>query len=170
MKQLVLILCLVFLSVASFAGNSPACSPTGTWYGGGVTKYILTITPITGERFAIRYEPVYSLVGLGKAAWTSVPGQLKRVEGNRYVGQAIIMSTTSSALPPPEDSYELDAVRSWMVFTNCDDIQLTYDFWGGYFGLNKVPFVDPPDVIYLPPGGFIETYHRMPTTCPACEQ
>ena len=59
-------------------------------------------------------------------------------------------------------------LRGWMEFTDCDNLKISYDFFGGYFDLNKVPFVDPPEVSYLPPEGLIETYHRMPTKCPAC--
>ncbi len=78
------------------------------------------------------------------------------------------MYTTSSAFPPTPDSYELDAVRGLLSFTDCENIQFTYDFYGVYFDLNKVPFVDPPD-INVDPSGILETYRRMPTTCAVCD-
>ena len=167
-RMMLLIMCCALLVVPSLAQNSSACSPTGTWYGGSDYKYMLTITPITGERFSTRYEAVYNNAAWGYAAWTSWSGELGRVSAKRYVGQATSMYTTSPEPQPPPASFELDAVRAWMEFTDCDNIKLSYDFFGAYFDLNKVPFVDPPDLNYLPPGGIVETYHRVPTTCPAC--
>lgn len=169
MKQLGFILCLLFLSVSSFAGNSPACSPAGTWYGGGDYKYILTITPVTGQRFAMRGEGAFDNTTLGYRGWTSFSSQFFKLKDGRYVGYGLEMFTTSSELPPPLSSLELDGIRAWMEFIDCDNIRFTYDFFGAYFDLNKVPFVDQPDVNYLPPGGITETYSRMPTRCPVCE-
>lgn len=169
MKQLLLILCLACLNVPSFAGNSSACSPTGTWYGGGDFKYILTITPVTGQRFAMRGEGAFDNAALGYKGWTSFSNQLGKLEDDRYVSYGIGMFTTSSELPPPLISLELDGIRGWMEFIDCDNIKFTYDFFAAYFDLNKVPFVDQPDLNYLPPGGITETYRRMPTTCSVCE-
>ena len=169
MKQLMLILCFAGLSVSSFAGNSSGCSPTGTWFGGGDYKYILTITPITGQRFAMRGEGAFDNATLGYKAWTSFSNQLAKLEDGRYVGYGIGMFTTSSELPPPLNSLELDGIRGWMEFIDCDNIKFTYDFFAAYFDLNKVPFVDQPDLSYLPPGGITETYRRMPTNCLVCE-
>lgn len=165
---------LVIPSLAQNLTNPKGCSPAGTWYGGSDYKYLITINPIMGvtstpgERFAIRGEGVYDNVSFGYKAWTSWPGELVRTTDGRYVDHSISMFTTSSELPPPGNSYELDAVRGWMTFTDCNNIKINYDFFGGYLDLNKVPFVDQPDLNYLPPGGLQETYHRMPTTCPAC--
>lgn len=167
-KTMLLIICCALLVIPSLAQNSNSCSPTGTWYGGSDYKYLVTITPITGQRFAIRYEAVYSNAAFGYAAWTSWSGELVRVKNKRYVAQAISMYTTSPDLQPPPNSFELDGVRGWAEFTGCDNLKFDYDFYGAYFDLNKIPFVDPPDLNYLPPGGIIETYRRMPITCPAC--
>ncbi len=169
MKQLLLILSLSFLSLSSFAGNSPACSPSGTWYGGGDFRYMLTITPITGQRFAMRGEGAFDNAALGYKGWTSFSTQLVKLKDGRYVGYGIGMFTTSSELPPPLNSLELDGIRGWREFIDCENIRFSYDFFGAYFDLNKVPFIDQPDLNYLPPGGITETYRRMPTTCPACE-
>lgn len=166
--KLLWILCCAFLSIPSFAGNSPACSPAGTWYGGSDVKYLLTITPITGEIFAARAEVVLDIAAVGLPAWTSWSGQFRRVTGGRYVGQYISMYTSSSEVPPPENSYELDAVRGWMEFTDCDNIRIAYDFYGLYFDLNKVPYIDPPDVS-VDVSGLVETYHRVPTVCKVCD-
>ena len=38
----------------------------------------------------------------------------------------------------------------WMEFIDCDNAKFIYDFFGAYFDLNKVPFVDQPDLNYLP--------------------
>jgi hypothetical protein len=162
MTKALVFFCFVLLAIPSIA-QSPQhennCSPSGVWYS---EPYVLTIIPTGEKEFSIRYEPVYDVTTYGYKAWTSWPGQLARIRGNRYRSQAISMFTTTS------DTLELDGVRGWMEFTSCNSIKITYDFFGGYFDLNKVPFVDPPDVNYLPSGGLIETYRRMPTKCPAC--
>jgi len=163
----VLIMCCVFLSVSCLAQSSASCSPVGTWYGGSDVKYLMTITPITGERFSTRAEVVLPLVLLGYPAWTSWSGEFNKSNRGRYVVQEISMYTSSTEVPPPANSYEVDAVRGSMQFIDCDNIKMTYDFYGLYFDLNKVPFVDPPDVS-VDAGGIVETYRRMPSICPVC--
>lgn len=73
-----LILLCVFLSMAGFARDSNTCSPTGVWYGGSDYKYMLTITPLTEDTFAIQYEAVFANSSFGYNAWTSWQGQLKQ--------------------------------------------------------------------------------------------
>ena len=165
----------LFLSISSASQTARSCSPVGVWYGGSDYPYMLTITPVAsatgpiwGETFAIRYEAVYDNSSFGYRAWTSWSGQLSRLKNGRYVGQAIARLTTSSELPPPSNTLELDAVRMWDRFIDCNTIQSTIDFFGAYLDTNKVPFVDPPDINYLPPGGIVEVYHRVPTACSAC--
>ena len=155
----------LLLAVPGASAN--VCSPTGTWYGGGDYKYLITITPITVNKFAITSEGVYSQAAYGYTGWTSWSGELKLQHG-RYVAQSLSMYTTSPEMQPPINSLELDAVRGWMEFIDCNQIKFSYDFFGAYFDLNKVPFVDPVDLNYLPPGGISETYHRIPAKCPAC--
>ncbi|HXZ78295.1 MAG TPA: hypothetical protein VEG30_00065, partial [Terriglobales bacterium] len=95
-------------------------------------------------------------------------GQLVKYKANRYIGHEISMYTSSDAFPPAPDSYELDGVRGLLAFTDCDNIRFTYDFYGVYFDLSKVPFVDPPD-INVDASATVETYHRMPTLCTVCD-
>lgn len=171
-KLRLLIICISVLVLPSLAQNSlvhKTCSPAGTWYGGSDYKYLTTITPIEGNTFAIRGEAVYSQGAWGYTGWTSWSGELVKTKDGRYVDHSISMYTTSFEMQPPVGSFELDAVRGWMEFLNCDTIQFTYDFFGAYFDLNKLPFVDLPDLNYLPPGGITESYSRMRTKCPACE-
>lgn len=156
----------LLLAVPGASAN--VCSPTGVWYGGSDYKYLLTITPIAGESFAIRYEAVYDNTAFGYKAWSSWSGKLTGLKNGDYVGQAISMYTTNAEIPPPLNSFELDAVHGRMKFIDCNNIKFTYDFFGAYFGLNKLPFIDPLDLNYLPPDGIVETYRRMPTKCPAC--
>jgi hypothetical protein len=78
------------------------------------------------------------------------------------------MYTTSFEMQPPLNSFELDGVRGWMEFIDCNHVKFSYDFFAAYFDLNRVPFVDLPDLNYLPSGGITETYTRMPSRCPAC--
>ncbi len=163
------VLCCVFLSVICIAQNPAACSPVGTWYGGADVKYLATITPITGETFSARFELVAPLQSVGYSAWTSWSGQFSRATARRYVVQYVSMYTTSSAFPPLENSYELDAVHGSMEFDGCDKFAITYDFYGIYFDLNKVPFVAQPDLGGdIPAPGIVETYHRVPNTCTVC--
>lgn len=170
-KLTLMVICCALLIVPSIAQVSPSCascSPVGTWYGGGDYKYIITITPIGGSRFTITSEAAYSQAAFGYTGWTSWSGELVKTKNGHYVAQEISMYTTSPAMQPPPNSLELDAVRGWMEFINCDNIKFSYDFFGAYFDLGKVPFVDSPDLNYLPPGGITETYSRMPGRCPAC--
>jgi len=163
-RTVLLILCCASLLVTGWAqapDKYKGCSPVGIWYG---ETYVLTVSPNGGEEFTIRYEPVYDVTQYGYKAWTSWPGQLLRKGANSYRAQAISMFTTTT------DVIELDGVRGWMEFSDCKNIQITYDFFGGYFDLSKQPFVDTPEVDYMPPDGLIENYHRMPTQCPACQQ
>lgn len=165
------IVCCALMVTSAVAQSIPApgaCSPVGTWYGGSDYKYISTITPIAGQTFAITSDPVFDNGSFGYKGWTSWSGQIVKTTAKGYVTQVIGMFTTSSELPPPPNSYELDGARARMEFLDCDTLQFTYDFFGAYFDLNKVPFVDAPDLNYLPPGGIVETYHRMPGRCPAC--
>ena len=168
MNRKLLIICCLLLVLPSFAQDSPSCSLAGIWYGGSDYKYISTITPISGQRFAITSDPVFDNASFGYKAWTPWSGEIIRTTARRYVAQVIGMFTNSSELPPPANSYELDGARAWVEFTDCDHLQFSYDFFGAYFDLSKVPFVDPPDLNYLPPGGIVETYQRMPSICPAC--
>ncbi len=168
-SKLLLILGCVLLSIPSVAGNSASCSATGTWYGGSDVKYLMTITPITGERFTVTSQPLLAIASLGLPAWTGWSGEFRRISTNRYVGHYTSLYTTSSQVPPPADSYELDAVRGWMEFADCNTIRITYDFYGLYFDLNKAPFIDLPD-ISVDASGILETFRRMPTNCTVCNQ
>ncbi len=162
------IICCAFLSVSTFAQTRSACSPIGTWYGGSNdVKALMTIAPITGAKFTIRAEIVGDVAAAGAPAWTSWTGQLVRSDANRYVSHEISMYTSSPTFPPAPDSYELDGVRGYLSFTDCNNIRFTYDFYGVYFDLNKVPFVDSPD-INVDMSGSLETYRRVPTACPVC--
>ena len=168
-SKLLFILCFVFLAIPAFA-NGNTCSPVGVWYGGSDYKYLLTITPLSENTFALQYEADFANSTFGYSAWTSWRGQLKRLSNGRYVGQVISLYTTSSELPPAETSYEVDAVREAVKFVDCDNLKATIDFFGAYLDLSKTPFVDVPDFSYLLPGEIIiETYHRVPTHCTVCD-
>src|SRR5437660_5801808 len=131
--------CCVLLSIPSFASQSAkACSPAGVWFGGSDYKYMMTVRPVTGDKFAIRYEADFANNAFGYMAWTSWSGELKRQNNGRYIAQIISMYTTSTELPPPDSSYELDAVRESLELTDCDNIKATIYFFSGYLDLNKV--------------------------------
>ncbi len=170
-KQMIfalLIAAAMLVPAAVAQGFGKECTIAGTWYGGSEVKYLATITPITGERFSARFELVASLQYIPYSAWTSWSGEFRKAQVG-YVGQSVSMYTTSPAFPPSGDSYEVDAVRSSLEFIDCDNITITYDFYGIYLDLNKVPFVDQPDLGGdIPAPGMVESYHRVPNTCPIC--
>lgn len=166
-RTILLVICCALLSAFGFAQMPPGCSPAGTWYGGSDVKYLVTVTPVTGERFTIRADPAFDIPDLGYKAFTSWSGQLVRLSANRYVGQYISLYSTSSDVPPPPESMEMDGVRGYVSFTGCDNMRIAYDRYLIYFDLNKIVFVDPPDVD-IDITGLVETYQRMPMNCPAC--
>jgi hypothetical protein len=170
-KTTLLIVCcalLVIPSLAQIPQNPNACSPVGTWYGGKDYKYVMVITPVDENTFASKAEGVYDNAAFGYAAWTTWNGQLVRMKDGTYVVQEIAMFTTSHDLQPPANSFELDVVRGSIKFPNCNRIKVVYDLFGGYLDTSKKPFIDPLDINYLPPGGLVETYDRMPTKCHIC--
>jgi hypothetical protein len=115
-----------------------------------------------------RADPVFDVADSGGyKALTSWSGELRKNSPFSYVAQYISLYTTSSAVPPPPESMEMDGVRGAMTFLDCDNIKITYDRYLVYFDLSKIVFVDPAD-INIDITGFVETYHRMPMTCPAC--
>ena len=128
MNRKLLIICCLLLVLPGFAQNSPACSLAGTWYGGSDYKYISTITPITGQTFAITSDPVFDNASFGYKAWTPWSGEIIRTTARRYVTQVVGMFTTSSELPPPANSYELDGARAWVEFIDCDHLQFRTTF------------------------------------------
>ena len=170
-RTTVLIICCALLVLPSFAQNLQnhnSCSPVGTWYGGSDLKYVLVITPIAGNRFAIRGDAVFFQPAFGYQVWSPWSGELEKLRNGQYIAQEIAMYTTSTQVPPPPDSFQLGAVHGRMEFIDCNTLQFKSDFFGFYFGLNKIPFFDPLDLNLLPPGGLTETYLRMPRKCPAC--
>ncbi len=144
--KLLLIVGCALLSIRTFAATPVACSPTGTWYGGSDVKYLMTITPITDTRFTITSQPLLDVAALGLPAWTGWSGELRKIDARHFINHSTSLYTTSSQIPPPPDSYELDAVRGTMEISTCNVIKFRYNFYGLYFDLNKVAFVDVPDV------------------------
>src|SRR6516164_7265732 len=81
-KATLLIICCALLVIPSLAQNlqtPKTCSLAGTWYGGSDYKYISTITPITGQTFAITSDPVFDNASFGYKAWTRVSGELVKI-------------------------------------------------------------------------------------------
>ncbi len=171
-RLILLALCLV-ATITSVAQNTsgifvnPAvCSPAGTWYGGGEAKYLLTIVPAGQDTFTLNAQVVMALSYAGLAGWTTWSGELRKVKANYYVGHYVSLYTNSNAIPPDAGAYEMDAARGWLKFSNCNNFEIDYDFYGVYFDLTKVPFVDTPD--FNAGGGAVEHYTRMPSQCPVC--
>ncbi|HVO60001.1 MAG TPA: hypothetical protein VMT53_03650 [Terriglobales bacterium] len=170
-KTALLILVSTLLVIPTLAQTPPSasnCSPAGSWYGGSDVKYLLTVVPLTGETFAITAQPIFDVTDLGGyKALTAWSGEFRKISRSAYLGQYISLYTTSSEVPPPPESMELDGVRGVLTFTNCDNIKIAYDRYLIYFDVNKVVFVDVPD-LNIDVTGVVEYYRRMPMVCPAC--
>ena len=164
-----IVLALAFSLCAPVWGeNQGACSMAGTWYGGGdVAKYMTHIYPAAGNDFRILGEGAFSQVTLGFPVMTSYGGSIiKNQHGYEAYSIGMVNDTTNFPAPTPQ----VFAVHAAVRLIDCDTLRFDYDFFGAYlWNSNKIPFVDKPDYVVVPPP-FSETYRRMPTRCPQCEK
>ncbi len=165
MKRVVFLLLLALTLLAGSASAAP-CDPTGTWYGGSDWKYMATITPNTDGSYTLVFQAGYDTKAFGYTAWTTFSGTMVRRGRASFELRGIAMFV----LPPSSDpntppSVEMDVLHSTLRLTDgCDTIHHTIDVFGGFvpWTEDKVPFVTPLDVSYVPAGGAIlETYHRI---------
>lgn len=169
----ILVVSIVFLVAAIPClgqGFGNECTLAGTWYGGseGTSKYVATIVPTRANHYSAVFDGAYSMAPLGfpvKTIWSSQ--FVKQNKGEyEYKGTAIGLLNRSAEFPPTGPP-EIGAVRFHAKLDGCDTLKMVYDFFGGYFWGDKVPFRDPPDYI-VAPTPFEETYRRVPTVCPVC--
>ena len=159
----VLLLAISVLPV--FAGSGGRCSPEGTWYGGSTTKYVLTISPKSGNSYSVTAQGAYSLGITGVVAHTSYSGEMIKIAPKTYLMRMISLLSYDSALPPAESAIEIDATSGPTVMTSCSTMTGTIDYFVAYFGWGAEPFVDSPDLDLLAVlnGGepIVETYRRI---------
>jgi hypothetical protein len=171
----------VLLAVAApgFAqGAGTNCDISGTWYGGSDpnTPYIWTITPMVGGRYSSVAQQAYPFTLIpeyaGTTNWAIDIMKLNARDFESYGMSYWIYRW--EGLDQPQLP-ELDVVRSRLRLVDCNTIENTIDAFAVYFHFDltsMTPFVTPPDLDILAEftGGspIVETYHRMPTSCPAC--
>lgn len=155
----------------------PSCDLSGTWYGGSVVAYQMTIIPAASEnQYIVLFEGMYK----NSVMNTLFSGEIAKRE-NLYAGSIMQLSTSDpDFLNPPPIGKMPDIIAGWtsVEFVDCNTIKNTIPFFGLYFSNNiwqpgivwnaegKIPLVDAPDVDLLDilNGGrpIVETYHRLP--------
>ena len=152
------------------------CDLAGTWYGGSIVAYQMTIAPApTPGHYTVFAEGMYK----NSVMNTVYTGEVAR-KHDRYQGPLMQLSTSDpDFLNPPPIGKMPDIVAVWssMKLADCNTIENTIPFFGMYFASNiwqpgvdwitpgKVPLVSAPDVDLvdlLNNGNPIkETYHRL---------
>jgi hypothetical protein len=138
------------------------CNLAGTWYGGSDFKYLLTIIPTADNRYSVIYDPTYTLDLFGFPYNTKYTGELIRKGKTLHLNAMNILNMDSTLVPPDVSKLHIWAIRQTGKLTDCDTLNMTDVFAGGYYWTsNKVPLKDPPD--YPLPDTGLETYHRLPS-------
>lgn len=153
---------LVFISMLLAAmgclaqqGSGNACTPAGTWYGGSVVGYQLTIVPSTPTgHYAFFFQGMYKMPP-PTAIDAHPTGQLVK-NGKRYEGNMLVLhgDSTFVDLPPAVNGKMPDVDAGWisMELLDCNTLKNTISFLGTYFGPpTQIPplGVDTPG-IWLP--------------------
>jgi hypothetical protein len=171
----------VFLAIAvpAFAqGVGNNCDISGTWYGGSdpASPYLWTITPMAGGRYSSVAQQAYPFSLIPQyAGTTNWSIDIMKVNARKYEGYGMSYWVYRwTGLDQPQLP-ELDVVRSRLRLVDCNTIENTIDVFVVYFSFDSMsmtPFVTPPDLDilaeYTEGEPIVETYRRMPTSCPAC--
>jgi hypothetical protein len=161
---------LLWVALLMFAGALPAiaqrsgneCNLAGTWYGGSDFKYQLTIIPTGDSRYAVTYDPVYTLDLYGFPYNTKYTGLMIRKDRKLTLNAMSILNMDNTLVPPDVSKLNIWAIQQRGTIVNCNTLELVDVFAGGYYWANdKVPLKDPPD--YPLPPTAPETYHRLPS-------
>ena len=180
-----LVLVAVCASLPCFAedGLGNNCTIAGTWYGGSVVAYQLTIDRAdpTGH-YSFTFDPIY--VNPQAPLMAKVTGELEK-HGRFFEGSMLSLSSSSQAPGPNYQMPDLNVGWNSMQLVDCNTIKNTIPFFGVYFGAGiwqpgspwtgpawirgKVPLADPPDVDMIPiltgeMKPIVEIYHRLPYT------
>ncbi len=164
-------------------GVGNQCTLAGTWYGGSVVAYFLTVTPAgPAGQYATAAQPMYKNSVLS----TGYAGRLVK-NGKVYEGPMMSLTTQDPAYsgPPPFATLpDLAVVWESVEMLDCNTIKATIAFFGVYSGAliwlpgspwtgiswmpnPKVPLTDAPDIDMIPiltgdTKPVVETYHRLP--------
>lgn len=147
------------------------CGIAGTWYGGSVVAYQMTIIPTAlPDHYTVYFEGMFT----ESAKNTINTGTLVK-RGQYYEGSILQFTSTDPAFAtaPPPLGVMPDINAGWvsMKLVDCNNISNIVPFFGTYFASTvwngqKTPMVDAPDVDLLDilAGGkpIVETYHRLP--------
>ncbi len=160
---LVVILAVAGALPALAQGFRTDCNPAGTWYGGSALfKYLLTIIPTEGNRYAVFYDSTYSLAAGGYAVSTRYTGELIR-KADHLKLNAIAIHNLSGTYPVKPSTLHIWAISQTGGFTDCDTLQITDEIAAGYLWTSdKIPLKDPPDWLILS-SPLLETYRRLPS-------
>jgi hypothetical protein len=161
---------------AQGAGND--CDISGSWYGGSdpASPYLWTMTPMVAGRYSSVAQQAFPFSLMPQyAGTTNWSIDIRKINAREYEAYGMSYWTYRWAGLDQPQLPELDIVRSRLRLVNCNTIENTIDVFVVYFAFDSTsmtPFVTPPDLDILAEftGGnpIVETYHRMPTSCPAC--
>ncbi len=182
-RVLVLLVLLAPVPCLAQQGVGNGCTLAGTWYGGSVVAYQLTIVPsVPAGHYSIFAQGVYKAA----AITTTVTGEVVKKD-NAYEGSILSLIGDESFvnLPPGANGKMPDLEVAWqsIEMLDCNTIKNTIPFFGTYFGPpiwepgtpwsgvnwiagGKVPLLDAPDVDLIPiltgdTKPIVETYHRL---------
>jgi hypothetical protein len=172
----------LLLSASPLLAEGPprSCDLTGTWYGGSIVAYHMTVVPAAKPgHFTVIAQGMYK----DSVMNTVYTGQVAK-KHDRYEGPLMQLSTSDDAFlgPPPLIGKMPDIIAGWtsMKLVDCNTIESRIPFFGLYAGSGiwepgivwktdgKVPLVAAPDLDlldFLNEGKPIkETYHRLLNT------
>ncbi len=175
-RVLVLLVLLAAMPCLAQEGMGNGCTLAGTWYGGSVVAYQLTIVPsVPAGHYSIFAQGMYKAT----AITATVTGEVVK-KGNAYEGSMLSLIGDDSFvnLPPGANGKMPDLNVGWqsIVMLDCNTIKNTIPFFGTYFGPpsppspfgkgiwepgtpwsgvnwiagGKVPLLDAPDVDLIP--------------------
>ena len=191
MLRRIFIFMAVLVALPCFGQNGIGsnCTIAGTWYGGSVVGYQLTVTPSTpAGHYTFIFQGMYATVdpNNGEPVLAAHPtGELVK-KGNAYEGS--MLSLGGDNKPPMALTRMPDFEVGWvsMELLDCNTIKNTIPFFGIYFGVDiwsaGTPWTGPswapnpkallnsePDVDLIPiltgdVKPIVEIYRRVPTT------
>jgi hypothetical protein len=138
-------------------GQGNECTPAGTWYGGSVVAYHMTVTPAgPAGHYVVTAQGMYK-----NTVMNTLYAGISIKNGRVYEGNGMSLATTDpDFLNPPPIGKLPDIISGWfsMEMVDCNWIPNA-----------KIPLVNEPDVDMIPiltgdVKPIVETYHRLPET------
>ena len=179
---LTLLVLLAVVPCLAQQGEGNECTPAGTWYGGSVVSYQMTVTPAgPAGHYNVTFQGMYK----NSVMSTTFDGTVAK-NGKAYEGALMALTTQDPVyLTPPPYTNLPDITAGWfsMELVDCNTLRNTIPFLGLYAGgfiwkpgtpwtgigwapNAKVPLISPPDLDLIPilTGDLkpiVETYHRL---------